>query len=443
MFITKKHLSRRTVLRGVGASIGLPLLDAMIPAGTALAKTAAKPLPYLACVYIPHGAVILSTDDQWTPQGNGKDFKISTILKPLEPYRKYLTVVSNLRNKPAESPAPHAIVPGTWLTAVHPPHQQAPDVGPSVDQLAARRLSQSTPLISLEVAGEGGGGACDPNFGCAYSGTIAFRTGTQPLPMIQDPRTVFIELFGQGNTPKERAAILHERGSVLDFVRTSANDLERTLGPADRRMMSSYLESVREVEQNVQRMQAKFSSGKGMKLPNAPAGIPDDYSKMLKTQFDMIKLAWQADMTHVATFMMAREVTMRTFPNLNISNAWHPLSHHHGDAEKLAKLVKIQHYMTQQFAGFIKTLAETQNGDGTLLDHSLILYGSNMSNSDVHNQHPLPELLMGHAGGTVKGEQHLTYPESTPHANLLLTMLHRVGVPAKSIGDSTGEFKEV
>ena len=439
MFITKKHLSRRTVLRGVGATLGLPLLDAMVPAATALADTPAKPTPYMACIYIPHGAV----QDNWQPKTAGTSFEMSPILKPLEPFRSHLTVVSGLRNKAAESPAPHAITPGTWLTAVHPPHQQAPAVGPSVDQVAAKLLSRATPLISLELAGEGGGGACDPDFGCGYSGTIAFRTGSQPLPMEQDPRTVFTNLFGEGDTAQERAAILREDGSILDFVRTSASDLQRTLGPSDRRMVSDYLDSVREIERRVRGMEAKFASGTGMKLPNAPEGIPQDYAKMLDLMFSMMALSWQANMTHVSTFMMAREVSMRTFPNLGITDAWHPLSHHGNDPDKLVKLTRLQHYLTEAFARFVKQLSQTKDGDGTLLDHALILYGSDMANSDMHNHDPLPQVLLGKCCGAVKGGQHVHYPQDTPHANLLLTMLHRVGVPAKSHGDSTGELSEI
>jgi Protein of unknown function (DUF1552) len=439
MFITKKHLSRRTVLRGVGATVGLPLLDAMIPAGRALAGTAAKPIPYMAAIYIPHGAVA----DAWSPKESGSNYTMSPILKPLEPYRKYVTIVSGLRNRAAEAPPPHAITPGTWLTAVLPPHAQQPDVGPSVDQVAARVLSKGLPLQSIELAGEGGGGASDPDFGASYSDTIAFRTGRQPLPMVQDPRTVFTTLFGDGNTPQERAAILRETGSILDFVRTSTQQLSQGLGAADQRRVSDYLDSVREVERRIQGMEAKFGSGKGIKLPNAPEGIPEDYGKMLETMFDMMKLAWQANMTRVATFMMAREVTMRTFPNLQVSDAWHPLSHHHNDPDNIAKLVRIQHFMTQSFAGFVKGLAETQDGDGTLLDHAIVLYGSNMANSDMHNHTPLPQVLLGHGCGTINGGQHVVCEQDSVHANLLLTMLHRAGVPAEKHGDSTGEIKEI
>jgi hypothetical protein len=254
---------------------------------------------------------------------------------------------------------------------------------------------------------------------------------------------VFTNLFGEGDTTQERAAILKEDGSILDFVSASASDLQRSLGPADRRMVSDYLDSVREIERRVQGMQAKFASGTGMKLPNAPQGIPQDYGQMLDLMFSMMALAWQANMTRVATFMMAREVSMRTFPNLGITDAWHPLSHHGNDPDKLAKLTKLQHYLTEAFARYVKQLSETKDGDGTLLDHALILYGSDMANSDMHNHDPLPQVLLGKCCGTVKGGQHVHYPQDTPHANLLLTMLHRAGIPAKSHGDSTGEFSEI
>jgi hypothetical protein len=253
MFITKKHLSRRTMLKGAGVSLGLPLLDAMIPAGTALADTAAVAPPRMGFVYFPHGAVM----SNWVPTATGTDFKISPILEPLDPYRQYMTVVSGLRNKAGESPAPHAIIAGTWLTCLHPPASQQPRVGPSADQVAAKYIGQDTPLPSIELAGEGGGGACDPSFGCAYSGTIAFRTGEQPLPMDNNPRAVFARMFGLGDTAEQRHEITQETGSVLDYVQESAKNMQQSLDPADRRMVSDYMDSVREVERRVQKMMAK------------------------------------------------------------------------------------------------------------------------------------------------------------------------------------------
>jgi hypothetical protein len=437
VFITKKHLSRRAVLRGVGATVALPLLDAMIPAATALASTAAAPMPRMGFVYFPHGAIM----NRWAPKATGTDFEFPQILKPLEPYKSSLTIVSGLRNKAGESPSPHAIIAGTWLTCVPPPVSQQPHGGVSADQVAAQHFGKDTPLPSMELAGEGGGGACDPAFGCSYSGTVAFRTPTQPLPMENDPRKVFSRLFGQGDTAKEREAVMDETGSILDLVKTSAENMQRDLGPADRRMVSDYMDSVREVEQRVQKMHAKLNSG--IKLPDAPAGVPDDFGKMLDTMFDMIALAWQANMTRVATFMIAKEVSMRTYPQLQVTDAFHPLSHHQNDSTKLDKLAKIQTWHTEAFARFVKRLSTTQDGDGSLLDHSIILYGSNMSNSDLHNNDPLPSAVLGRGYGKLKGGQHLHYAQDTPHANLLLTLLNRAGIQVDSHGISTGQLTEV
>lgn len=437
MFITKKHLSRRTMLKGAGVSLGLPLLDAMIPAGTALADTAAVAPPRMGFIYFPHGAVM----SNWVPASTGTDFKISPILEPLDPYRQYMTIVSGLRNKAGESPAPHAIIAGTWLTCMHPPASQQPHVGPSADQVAAKYIGQDTPLPSIELAGEGGGGACDPSFGCSYSGTVAFRTGEQPLPMDNNPRQVFARMFGLGDTAEQRHEITQETGSVLDYVQESARDMQRNLDPSDKRMVSDYLDSVREVERRIQKIIAK--EGTGVKLPNAPDGVPDDFAKMLDTMFDMIALGWQSNTTRVASFMMAREVSMRTYPNLSITDAFHPLSHHQNDAGKLEKLTRIQNFHTKAFARFVKRLAETPEGNGNLLEHSIILYGSNMSNSDMHNNDPLPNVVMGHGYGKIKGGQHLHYPQDTPHANLLLTLLNRAGVPVTAHGISTGTLAEI
>jgi Protein of unknown function (DUF1552) len=437
MFITKKHLSRRTMLKGAGISLGLPLLDAMIPAGTALADTAAVAPPRMGFIYFPHGAVM----NNWVPTATGTDFKISPILEPLDPYRQYMTIVSGLRNKAGESPSPHAIIAGTWLTCLHPPTSQQPHVGPSADQVAAKYIGQDTPLPSIELAGEGGGGACDPSFGCSYSGTIAFRTGEQPLPMDNNPRAVFARMFGLGDTAEQRHEITQETGSVLDYVQESAKDMQRNLNAADKRMVSDYMDSVREVERRVQKMIAK--EGTGVKLPNAPDGVPDDFAKMLDTMFDMIALGWQSNTTRVASFMIAKEVSMRTYPNLSITDAFHPLSHHQNDPAKIEKLTRIQNFHTKAFGRFVKRLAETPDGNGNMLDHSIILYGSNMSNSDMHNNDPLPNVVMGRGYGKIKGGQHLHYPQDTPHANLLLTLLNRGGIPVTSHGISTGTLAEI
>ena len=436
MFITRKHLSRRTVLKGAGASIALPLLDAMIPASTALSATAARPLPKLGFVYFPHGAVM----GEWTPKATGKDFELPKILEPAAKHKDYLTIVSGMRNRGGESNTPHAIIAGTWLGCVAPAVSHDPKAGTTIDQLAARVIGNDTAFPSLELSTEGGT-VCDPAYGCSYGNTISFRSPTQPLPMEYNPRKVFYRLFGQGDTEDERTAIVRETGSILDAISGDAKSLEQKLGGHDRAMVADYLDSVREIERRVKKMQ---SQGLGdVKLPDAPVGIPNDFEEHLKVMFEMIALAWQANLTRVSTFMMAREVSMRTYNNLGISDAFHPLSHHQNNPEKLVKLVKVQNFHTKVFTGFLDRLAKTPDGDGTLLDHSLILFGSNMSNSDMHNNNPLPAAVFGRAYGRIKGGQHIAMPADTPLANLHHTLLDRAGAPVEKFADSTGLIAEV
>jgi Protein of unknown function (DUF1552) len=437
MFITKKHISRRTVLRGAGASIALPLLDAMIPAATALAQTAAKPAPRVGFIYFPHGAIMKA----WSPVETGTDFAISPILKPLDAFRSHMTIVSGLRNKGGESSDPHGIMAGTWLSC-YGINNRNDDLGTTADQLAARHFGADTPLSSLELTGEGGNATCGQGAtGCGFGSTVAFRSPTQPLPMEDNPRKVFYQLFGQGDTSRERKEILSETDSLLDYVASEGAALKKRIGAADRARVSDYLDSVREVEQRVQKLATSKSAQ--MELPNAPQGVPDQFGDHLDALFDMIALAWQSNMTRVATFMMAKEVSMRTYPNLQITEAFHPLSHHANDPAKIERLINIQNYHTQVFAKFIKKLSVMQDGDGSLLDHSIILYGSNMSNSDLHNNDPLPNVVMGKGYGRIKGGQHLRYPQDTPHANLLLTLLNRAGVALPTLGNSSGQFAEI
>ncbi|MFM1886311.1 MAG: hypothetical protein RL026_1468 [Pseudomonadota bacterium] len=437
MYISKKHLSRRTVLRGMGVSVALPLLDAMVPAATALANTAARPAPRMGFVYFPHGAIMKA----WSPAETGRDYTMSPILKPLEPFRDQMTIVSGLRNKGGESSDPHGIMAGTWLSC-HGIRNRENDKGTTADQLAARLLGKDTPIPSIELTGEGGNATCGQgSTGCGFGSTVSFRTPFQPLPMEDNPRKVFYQLFGQGDTGKERADILEETGSILDYVREEGARLQKRIGAADRARVNDYLESVREVESRIQKMASSDSAR--LELPNAPQGVPDDWGQHLDLLFDMIALSWQSNMTRVSSFMMAKEVSMRTYPNLSITEAFHPLSHHQNDADKIARLVRIQNYHTQVFAKFIKKLAGTQDGDGSLLDHSIILYGSNMSNSDLHNNDPLPNVVMGRGYGRIKGGQHLRYPQDTPHANLLLTLLERAGLPYEDLGNSSGLLADV
>ena len=438
MFITKKHIPRRSFLRGVGAAVALPLLDSMIPASTALAQTAASPKLRMGFIYFPHGAIM----DQWTPKNAGQDFQISPILQPLEAYKKQLTVVSGLDNKPATLPPVHAIQPGTWLNATSPRKTQEPFTAVTIDQLAAERLGKDTPFPSLEVATESRtGSGCDRNYGCSYSGTISFRTPTTPLPMETNPRKLFQRLFGQGDTPEERARLQKQYSSILDVISQESAGLKRRVSAEDRVMLDDYLETIREIERRVQKMEQSDLSK--LDLPDAPAGIPNSFDEHLNLMFDLVALAYQANLTRVFSMMMAAEVSTQTYNHIGVSDAFHPLSHHQNDRNKMDRLVKIQTYHTTVFAKFLAKLGTMPDGDGTVLDHSIILYGSNMSNSNAHNEFPLPSAIIGGGNGKIKGNQHIVTPDHTPLGNLLLTLMNRADISVKSIGDSTGEISEV
>lgn len=445
MFITKKHLSRRTLLRGAGAALALPLLDAMIPAATALADTAAAPKLKMAFIYFPHGAIMLPGNDQWTPQGQGRDFKLSRILTPLAPYQKQLVVVSNLGNRPAESASPHAIVPGTWLSCVHPQESQAPNGGITIDQIAASHLGQDTPMPSLEVSTEaaagGNAGTCDRSYGCSFSETISFRTATMPLPMEHQPHVVFERMFGRGDTPAARKAVGERYGSILDAVSGEAGSLRKVLGPADAVVLDDYMGSVREIERRVQEMQKVDLSH--FQVPKVPEEMPASFSQEQDLMLDLIALAWQANITRISSMTLAHEGSNMTFPFIDVPDPFHPTSHHQFDAVKIEKLIKIQTYHTQKVADFLKRLGSIPDGDGSLLDHAMVLYGSNMGNSNAHNQYPLPSALVGGACGKIKGGQHVVCPEHTPLANLLVTILRRAGINQDKVGDSTGELAEI
>jgi len=427
MFISKKHVSRRSLLQGMGAAISLPLLDAMIPASTAWGQTAAKAPTRFAFIGFPHGAIM----DRWSPKEEGANFTTSDILKPLDPFKKHMTIVSGLRNKPAETPEPHGFIEQGWLTCVKPWDfgKAGPDSGVSADQLAVRHIGQETRLPSLELAVGNG------------SARMSWRTPTQSLPQESNPRTVFQKLFGQGDTDKERAQILNETGSILDRVQSQAKRLNASLGVQDRVVVSDYLDSVREIERRVQL--AQKSQNSELVIPDAPVGTPNDLTEYFKLMFDLMALAFQADITRVITISLDREASMRTYTNLSIAEGFHPLSHHGNNPGKMDKLVQIQRYHTEVFAGFIKKLEAAKEGTGTVLDHSTILYGSNMSNSDRHNNDPLPSVILGHANGRIKGGQHLRYPQDSHHADLLFTLLERNNIPVKNIGDSTQGLSEV
>src|SRR5690348_5788896 len=437
MFITKKHLPRRTFLRGMGTALALPLLDAMIPARTALAQTAAKASPHLGFIYFPHGAV----QAQWTPTGEGQIGEFKDILKPLDKYKAMTTVFSNIDNQAAVGPV-HALSPGTWLSCVHPAMSQEAHGGTTADQIAAQHIGQDTPLPSLEVATEnhGGGGFCDRDYGCSYAATIAFRTPTTPLPMETDPRKLFMRLFGQGDNAVDRKRLSHQYASLLDMVGDEAKGLQGAVGPSDKAMLSDYLESVREIERRIQKMEARDLSK--VNIPDAPKEGTLPFNQRIELMFDLVALAFQANMTRIFSFMVAAEVSGQTYNFIGVPDAFHPLSHHNNEQAKMDRLAKVQTFHTQVFAKFLDKLSKMPDGDGTMLEHSLFLYGSNMANSNAHNHYPLPTSIVG-GWKAVKGGQHIVPPEHTPLANVLLTLLDRAGIPQDKLGDSTGKIMDV
>ena len=442
MFLTKKHLSRRTVLKGAGVTLALPLLDAMVPAATALAQTAAVPKMRMGFFYIPHGAIMGNTVhgpqmDRWTPAGAGADFKLSPILASLEPHKKYVTSFGNLQNI-AMVGGVHSLAPATWLSGMKPDRgSRGASMSTTLDQVVAKQIGQNTTLPSLEVAAETTqqAAACSGS-ACFYNTTLSFRDAHSPLPMENNPRKVFIQLFGEGDTPQERTAISDQTRSLLDRVRDRINAMRRDLSAGDRVILDNYVETVREIERRVQLASSRDLSG--INVPEAPIGELNQFGSQVDLLFDLIALAYQADLTRVASYIMVAEGTNRTYNHIGVSDSFHPVSHHANDLSRLEKLVKIQTWHVERFAAFVKKLSAIPDGDGSLLDHSMFLYGSNMSNSDRHNGHPLPTILVGGGNGALKGSQHIDLREPTPLANLHLTILDKINAKQDSFGDSTG-----
>jgi hypothetical protein len=445
MFITKRHLPRRAVLKAAGVSLALPFLDAMVPAGTALAQTAAVPKLRTGFFYIPHGAIMGNTShgpslDRWTPSGSGPTFTLSPILASLEPYKKYVSSFGNLQNA-ATAGSVHSFTPATWLSATRP-DTGAPraHMATTLDQVIAKIIGQETTLPSLEVAAEttvqsaaGGGG---------YYSTLSFRDAESPLPMEPNPRKVFLQLFGEGDTPQERATINTRTNSLLDLILEGTQSLKGNLGNGDRAVLDGYLESVREVERRTQKAAAKDLSA--FTIPEAPVGELDSFPEQVKLMFDLVALAYQADLTRVASYIMVAEGTNRTYNHIGIPDSFHPVSHHANDLTRIEKLAKIQTWHLEQFAHFVKKMAETPDGQGSLLDHSIFMYGSNMSNSDRHDNYPEPNIVVGGGNGKMRlGGQHIVLPERTPIANLHLTLLQKVGVERDTFGDSTGTIADL
>src|SRR5579863_8807433 len=441
MFITKKHISRRTVLKGAGVSLGLPFLSAMVPASTALAQTAASPKIRAGFFYIPHGAIMFNTKfgpewDRWTPSGSGADYKLNEITSPLEPFKKQMTSFGNLDNAAAAGSV-HVRNPATWLSATLP---NGNNMATTLDQVMTKFISQDTQYPSLELASETTVQAAAGNGG-AFT-TLSFRDEHTPLPMEYNPRKVFLRLFGEGDSPQERVAMARQKSSVLDMILERVNTLKGDLGSEDKAILDGYIENVREVER-----QAKTPANPNLskiKIPNAPIGELEDFAEQEKIMYDLLVLAYQADLTRVASYITVAEGTNRSYPFLNISDGFHPISHHADDLERIKMLVQIQKWHMQQFAAFIKKMADTPDGQGSLLDHSIFMYGSNMSNSNAHSNYPIPNLIVGGGNGKLKqGGQHLVLPERTPIANLHLALLQKVGHEQDHFGDSTGTITEI
>jgi len=447
MIVTKKALPRRTVLRGLGATVALPFLDAMAPALTATARTAANPLPRLGFVYAPNGMFL----PNFHPVGGGgRGFEMSPILKPLEPYREQMVVVSGLSNRGLvstnEGGGVHTRAHGGWLSGVLPKRTEGADIeaGKTVDQYAADALGADTSLRSLELTTESNFtvGNCENGYSCTYQNSTSWRTATTPLPHERDPRVVFQRLFGDGGSVEARLAQMQTDRSILDSVTESIGRLERRLGLRDRTSVEEYLDAVREIERRIQRAE---QSNATTPLPTVeqPSGVPDDYDEHISLLFEMLVLAYQADVTRVSCTQMARELSGRTYPNIGVPEAHHSVSHHQLDPHNIEQYTKINTHQMSLFAGMVERMHNTPDGDGTLLDHSILLYGTGMGDGDHHTPYNLPVTLVGGGCGQLSGGRHMVYELDTPFMNLGVTLLDKVGAHVDSVSDSTGRLAEL
>jgi hypothetical protein len=436
MFITRKHLSRRTFLRGAGITLALPFLESMVPAGTALAQTAARGKARFGAIYFPHGA----TMDKWTPAADGTDFALSEILQPLEPFMTQVNVISDLSHPQAygggSATSNHNRSAATFLSGAHAEAGPKPHLGITMDQFAARHIGQDTPLPSLELMIEEATLSCGDGLSCAYRDTISWQNATAPLPMENNPQVVFEKLFGDGNTEAERSARRRQAVSLLDSVVGEVSSLQATLPAVDRSRLDQYLGDIREVERRIQK--ASQESATDLALPTLPTGVPRDVEAHIKLMLDLQVLAWQADITRVTTLLMAKELSNAVYPKSGVRDAFHILSHHSNLRENMDRFAVLNRYHVSLFVYLLEKLRSIPDGDGTLLDHSMVLYGSAMSDGNQHNHGPLPVILGGGASGTLKGGRHLRNPKDTTMSNLLLAMLDKLGVPTEKFGDSTG-----
>ena len=448
MIVTKKALARRTFLRGFGTVLALPLLDSMIPAFSATRLTPGKPAIRMAFCYVPNGII----QKDWLPAADGANFEFMPTMKALEPFRDKLVVLSNLAQingrALGDGAGDHARAGATWLTGVHPKKTEGADIhaGISADQVAAKVLGQQTQFGSLEIGLEEPylAGGCDSGYSCAYTNTISWRGPTSPNPMQISPRAIFERLFGDGETtdPGARIKRMQQDKSILDYVRGDVARLEPGLGARDKSKLDEYLESIRDIERRIQKAEEQSAT---MKLPimERPVGIPETFEEHAKLMSDLMVIAFQTDMTRVVTFMMAREGSNRSYREIGVPDGHHSVTHHQNDPEKIAKTQKIDEHHVKSFAYLVKRLNETQDGDGTQLDHTMLLYGSSIRDGNVHDHHDLPLVLVGGKSVDIKGGRHLRYKPETPMNNLLLTMLDKSGVPAETLGDSTGKVDQL
>ena len=458
-FITGKHISRRTMLKGMGASMGLPLLDAMVPASRPLSATEAgrsADSTRLVAIENVHGAAgcndLGASLGLWSPKEEGKDFDLSlSSMNPLDPYRKYLTIISDTDSRMADAYSPgeiggdHFRTAAVFLTQAHPRQTQGSDVyaGPSFDQIYAQSIAGETPISSMQLTIENvdQAGGCAYGYSCVYTDTISWASATQPLPMIRDPRAVFEQLFGAGGTPEQRAERLATDRSILDWVMGEMNGLRRDLGAADRHRLDLYTTNIRELEQRIQRIEAQNSSGSEREIPEAPVGVPDDFAEHMRLMFDLQVLAFMSDSTRVFSFKMGRDASPRVYPESGSDSPYHAASHHGGREERVRDFAKINTYHVAMLPYFLDKLAQVSEGDGTLLDKTMIMYGSAMADSNLHNHIRCPLFLLGGANGLVEGENHIRATPGTPMANVFLSLLHKLGVnDIEAFGDSTGTF---
>jgi hypothetical protein len=438
-FITKKHLPRRTFLRGMGVSLALPLLDSMLPAQTPLSKTAGAPKSRFCGIYVPHGA----TMDKWTPAQEGTGFELSESLKPLEKLRDRVLIVSNLAHPSAggvgsDAGADHARSAAVFLSGAHP-EKGSVHAGMTIDQALAEHIGQDTPLPSIELAIEEVGLNCGSGYGCAYYNTISWRNPTMPLPMENSPQVVFERLFGDGNNAAVRLARKKQDNSILDSVSDKVARLQNQLDPADRARLSEYLDDVREIERRIQK--AAEQSANEINIPEAPVGIPEAFEDHLKLMFDLQVLAWRAEITRISTLMYARDTSGATYPASGVRDGFHTASHHSNVRANMDKFALINGYHVKMLAYLLEKLRSTPDGDGNLLDHSVVLYGSSMSNGNQHDHDPLPIVVAGGASGQLQGGRHLKFVPHTPMSNLMLALLDKLGVHQERFGDSTGKLE--